>query len=272
MKRVLAKRGGIVAALSFVSAMMFGAAFGAAVALAAIASTMTQSVAQPFNPVRALGTWYTDRNLIDIEVVGSTSMLPELHRLEPERVLRFRLERAYVDKLIADKGPGFQIIGLSFDMETRLPTSLYVAVAPGGRFHEDFAGIPMLSHAERVRRTLLISISSDSSAVALERSSDFNRKCAGAPLGNGLRAYEWTDRQACTRPAYPKGALYVAEYDDDLAFRIQCQEESFPGMGCHLRFRFEGYGVDLNFHRDHLAEWREMIDRASAFLKSKQYR
>jgi hypothetical protein len=64
----------------------------------------------------------------------------------------------------------------------------------------------------------------------------------------------------------------VANYGNNLALRIQCQAESFPGMGCHLRFPFEGFGVDLNFHRDHLMQWRTMIDRADAFLKSKQYR
>jgi hypothetical protein len=242
------------------------------VSAAIAAVSMTQASAQPFNPIRALNSWYTDRNLVDIEVVGSTSLEPRLHRLEPERVLRFRLERAYVDKLIAEKGPGYEIVGFSWDTETGLPDSLFDAVANRGRFHEEIAGIPVLSVAEAIRRTLVISISSDSSAAALQHSSDFIRKCTGAPVGNGLWRYEWINRQGCTRPTYPGGSRYVAEYSDNLVLRIQCQEESFPGVGCHLRFPFEGFGVDLNFHRDHLANWREIVDRASAFLKSKQYR
>ncbi len=61
-------------------------AFWAAVVLAGTTVGSTCAMAQPFDPVRELTTWYTDRSLIDIEVVGSTSMLPDIHRLEPERV------------------------------------------------------------------------------------------------------------------------------------------------------------------------------------------
>jgi hypothetical protein len=41
------------------------------------AATANSTVAQAFNPIHALTSWYTDRNLVDIEIVGSTSMLPE---------------------------------------------------------------------------------------------------------------------------------------------------------------------------------------------------
>jgi len=243
---------------------MAAAAFGAA--------GPDRAVAQPFNPIRELATWYTDRSPVDIEIIGSTSMPSELQRLEPKSALRFRLERAYVDKLITGKVPGLQIVGFAFEIETSLPISLYEAVANRGRFHEDLAGIPILSPAERARRTLLISISSDSSVAELERSSESNSKCTGAPLGNRLRAYESANRKLCMRPSYRRGSLYVANYDDNLSLRIQCQEESFPGMGCHVRFPFEVFGIDLDFHREHLMQWREMVDRATAFLKSKQYR
>jgi hypothetical protein len=241
---------------------MAAAAFGAA--------GPDRAAAQPFNPIRELSTWYTDRSLVDIEVSPLSGMLREPQR--QQHVLRFRLERAYVDKLIAEKESGRQTIGFAFDMETGLPTSLYEAAANRGRFHEDVAGIPILSSAQRAPRTLLISITSDSDRGRLEYSSDSNSKCAGAPLGNRLRVYNSANRKLCMRPSYPRGSLYVADYDNNLALRIQCQQESFPGMGCHLLFPFEAFGVELNFHRDHLARWREMVDRASEFLQSKRYR
>jgi hypothetical protein len=229
-----------------------------------------RAATEPFKPIRELATWYTDRRLVDLEVVGLTGTGPERRQPEAGHILRFRLERAYVDKLIVEKG--LQIVGFAFEMENGLPISLYEAAANTGRFRENVAGIPVLQPPERARRTLLVSISSDSSSAAIESSNESNSKCAGAPLGNGLRAYDSANGKLCARPSYSRGSLHVANYGNNLALRIQCQAESFPGMGCHLRFPFEGFGVDLNFHRDHLMQWRTMIDRADAFLKSKQYR
>jgi hypothetical protein len=68
------------------------------------------AVAQPFNPVRKLTTWYTDRSLIDIEIVGAITTT-DTHKLEPSRVLRFRLERAYVSSLRAKDQAGFESVG-----------------------------------------------------------------------------------------------------------------------------------------------------------------
>ena len=230
---------------------------------------------EPFRPVHNLTTWYTDRTPIDIEIVGSSSMMPELHHLEPERTLRLRLERAYVDFLTTESEPGYDFIHLSFDIETGLPESLFFAVANKRRFHEDFEGIPILPFAEQVRRTLNISIQSDAAAATLQHASETYRKeCAGAPIGNGLRVFEWKDWKVpshCWPPTYPNGSLYVADYSGDLSLKIQCQEESFRGTGCSLDFPFEGFAVTLSFHRDHLQDWRGMIDRASDFLRRKEY-
>ena len=209
---------------------------------------------QPFMPVRGLTTWYTDRTPIDIEIVGSSSMLPESHHLEPERTPRFRLERAYVDFLIAKREPGFEFVHLSFDMETGLPSSLFFAVANKGKFHENIENVPVLSNKEMLQRTLLIWIRSDSSATELQKLSERNRKCAGAPIGSGLRIFDWKDGSDCFPPTYPKAMLYVADYSAELAVQMQCREESYPGFGCSLRFPFENFAIELSFHRDHLED------------------
>jgi hypothetical protein len=227
----------------------------------------------PFQPIRALSAWYTDRAPIDIEIVGSDSMLPEFHHLESERDLRFRIERAYVEAIIAKSEPGFEIVHFSFDMETGLPSSLFFAVANKGKFHEDIPGIAVIPNAEMIRRTLRVSFSSDASAAALQHSSEFYRthKCQGAVVGNGLSTFEWKDRPDCQRTAYPNGAIYLADYDGGLALRLECQEESFPGIGCMLSFPFEGFAAEIAFNRDHLRDWRGLIDRAKEFLRANQY-
>ncbi len=117
------------------------------------AATMGEASAQPFNPIRELTTWYTDRGLIDIEVVGSTSLVPQTHQLEPERLLRFRLERAYVEFFRAQTELGFELVTFGFDLETGLPVSLLSAVVMSGRFHEDIPGVPRVPQRERVRRS-----------------------------------------------------------------------------------------------------------------------
>jgi hypothetical protein len=233
---------------------------------------MGSASAQPFNPIRALTTWYTDRSLVDVEIVGSTSTVPEFHQLEPERTLRFRLERAYIDILTTKKEPGFEFVAFSFDMETGLPHALFVAVANRAKFHEDIAGVPVLSHADEIRRTLLVSIKSDAPATALRRGSESIRKCARSPLGNELWTLDWQGLQDCRRPKYPRATAYIAEYDDHLALRMECPDEKLPVIGCELQFPFEGFSVDISFHRDHLNNWRDMIRRVSEFLRSRQYR
>ncbi len=52
------------------------------------------ALSQPFQPITKLTTWYTDRTPIDLEIVASMGQGNEAHLLQPERKLRFRLERA----------------------------------------------------------------------------------------------------------------------------------------------------------------------------------
>jgi hypothetical protein len=233
---------------------------------------MGPASAQPFNPIRKLTTWYTDRSLIDVEIVGSTSLQPDSHRLEPNRVLRFRLERAYLTGLAAQEKPGFEIVSVGVDRETGLAQSLLVAVASKGRFHEEIAGIPLVTHVERVRRTVVINMQSDHSAEQVQRGSAAWKNCLGEPLGDDRFAYEWEGRKSCRKPSYGKITRQLVRYDSDLLLAINCREPSFPGIGCKVRFPFEGFAVEITFHRDHLPRWREVVEFATAFLKSKQFK
>jgi hypothetical protein len=58
-------------------------------------------------PIRELSSWYTDRSLIDI--IGSTSLVPDSHGLEPDGVLCFGMERAYVETLLTQSSPGYEL-------------------------------------------------------------------------------------------------------------------------------------------------------------------
>jgi hypothetical protein len=241
-----------------------------AAALILVAFSGTSLTAQPFQPIRRLTTWYTDRTPVDIEIVGSTSLLPEWHKAEPDRALRFRLERAYVQTLLADRGPDFTIVGFGFDTETGLPDSLITAVAQKGRFHEDIPGVPVVSWSDRARRTLALTLKSDESAATLVRMSGEVARCRGAAVRRDLLSYEWAGREGCRRPVYPKGSRYIAVYDQ-LMLLVECQEEQFPGLGCTLHFPLDGFAVEVAFHRDRLLNWNEVVAQASSFLKSKQY-
>jgi hypothetical protein len=81
--------------LGFLACGIFGASFRAA--------------AGEFQPVRQRLTYSTDTSPVDIEVVGSTSLVPAFHKLIPELVLRLRLARAYVE-LYAEREPGFETL------------------------------------------------------------------------------------------------------------------------------------------------------------------
>jgi len=225
---------------------------------------------RPFNPIRKLTTSPTDRTLVDIEIVGSTSLVPEFHRLEPERVLRFRLERAYIYILLTKTQPGFESVSLRFDSKTALPMALFDFVALSGSFHQDIPGIPVLSHTEIVERAFVISLSSEMSALTLKRGSAGIARCRGAERSDGLFAYNWNGGANCFLPSYTRGSQYVAPYGD-LSLQVTCQNSNFPSFDCELEFPFDRFGVRIAFNHIHLANWRAVIDRSADFLRSKQY-
>ncbi len=198
--------------------------------------TLGESVrAQSFRPIKKLSTWYTDRSPVDIEIVGSTSLIPERHRIELDRVLRLRLARAYVLELLAQEQPGFEIVNLSFDLQTGLPTSLIEAASDAGRFQEDMKDVPRLDIPEIARRRILLTLHSDWSAAAQERFQETLRQCAGPPFERGLVRYEWEGRSRCFRPAYPNGMRLIATYEG-IQLLIECEDASFTGTGWHCPF------------------------------------
>jgi hypothetical protein len=225
---------------------------------------------RPFNPIRKLSTAPTDRTVVDLEIVGSSGLLPERHRLEPERVLRFRLERAYVDSLLTRTEPGFEIVSFRFDIKTGLPMSLFDAVALHGPFHEDIPGVPELSHLESIERTFAILLTSEMSASVLRGGSEGIAKCRGAEKSEGLFAFNWNGGQNCFFESYTRGSQYVARYNG-IFLQIMCEDKIFPSLDCELTFPFESFGVRVTFNHIHLAKWHEVIDRTAEFLRSKQY-
>src|SRR6185312_4773214 len=183
--------------------------------------------AQPlaFNPVRSLTTWYTDRTPIDIEIVGG---------FDSKSILRFRLERAFVQYLIAHER---MIVSLGLDRDSGLPASLFSAVSPKGEL-ERIPGVPSVPVPERLTRLLNIKIASDSSALSLHQTSDRLRTCAGEPEDKDLLAFNADNSGRCRRSSFPRGSRHIAKYDDDLLLPIQCHEPGFRGTGCRIRFPF----------------------------------
>jgi hypothetical protein len=231
------------------------------------------SAKSPFNPLRehpyGKPLWLsTDRRSVDIEIIGSTSRLPDIYRLEPERTLRFRLERAYVRYLVAEKTPGLEAVTFAVDMETGLPSYLFDVVSFTDRFHQNIPGIPVVSRADRARRELRISLKSDSAAKWLSSTSDKLKPCRGAEVGPDLQRYEWKDRGGCSGRGGGTEARYVASYND-LFLNLKCTDPWIAS--CSFPFPFEGFAVEVSFHRDHLLKWREMIKNAESFLQSKKY-
>jgi hypothetical protein len=250
------------------------AAVLAAVSVWRFASNGLAGGAQPFNPLRGkfYTAWNTDRDLVDIEVVGANSRSPNSHRLEPERVLRFRLEKAYVSALLTEKEPGHEIVGFSFDIDTELPASLLQAVWMKGPGHEDIPGVPLLPRLEWFQRTLSIEMHSDWSLYYLEQMSRKTGKCHGRQSESGLFENNPAGGEGCAVPAYPPMSRYMAPYDDNLPLIIECWDEPIPTINCELTFPYRGFGVELRFNHARLPKWRESVNSAIDFLKAKEYR
>jgi hypothetical protein len=182
--------------------------------------------AQPFNPLRGnfATVWNTDRDLVDIQIVGSTSLIPANHRLEPERVLRFRLEKAYVSTLLTEKEPGHEIVGFSLDRETGLPESFIQAVFMKGPGHEDIPAVPILPLLAQVERVLQIKFQSDRSTEPLVRISSIASHCRGRQVAPQLFDFDLQIAKECRLVNYPAGTRrYIAMYESDLSLIVACQ-------------------------------------------------
>jgi hypothetical protein len=181
---------------------------------------------QTFAPARDLKLWYTDRTPIDIEVVGSTSLLPDSHRLLPEHVLRFRLERAFVQTLTAKTQPGFEIVSFAFDMPTGVADALIVAASQPSASQNSQTNIPTLTQSERAKRSLRITLQSNRLASTLEAASASIGNCAGAAVEVTLRRYEHKGRSNCAPPSRPTSTRYIADYDGKLSIVVECRDEA----------------------------------------------
>jgi hypothetical protein len=228
----------------------------------------TSGVADAFKPIRERLTVSTDMTPIDIEVVGSTSLVPRSHELIPGLVVRFRLERAYVD-LFAEREPGFEILNIGVDLETASPMSLFEAAILGPRFGRDIPGIPKLLPEELRRRNIVLSIHSNYRVEYLRKFSEILVRCRGQPVEDGLWVYERkTDCPGLGSQRFGR----VGQLEDALLTNIECDEVLPPSWArCETTFPFEGFAVGLNFDRDLLPRWPEVVGFSAGFLKSKQY-
>ena len=224
--------------------------------------------ADEFQPVRQRLTYSTDSIPVDIEVIGSTSLVPAFHKLIPELVLRLRLARAYVD-LYAEREPGFEILSLVLDFETALPMSYFDAVTAEPRFRKEIPGIPKLLPDERRHRNIVLHIESDARVEGFRKYSEGLSSCHGDTIENGMWAYE--RKKDCFGLGYNRFGK-VAQLDDGSLIELECDERLPSSFArCQTRFPFKGFIVDVNFHGDLLPRWREVINFSESFLKSKKY-
>lgn len=223
--------------------------------------------AQPFDPVSKLTTWYTDRNPVDVEIIASTGQGSEARRVEPERILRLRLERAYIDTVFRAERPAFSSVSLSFDMPTGLPSTLFKVPPEQVELRGD--PIHLLSIDEWASRTLVILLESNSSSDVLPRVSSELNRCKGGKRQDDLFLYDKDRDRSCIARSLGFGTKYVAQLSEELSLPIQCSDAL---VGCKMYFPFQGFLPSVSFHESHLSHWKEMIKKATEFFQSKQYR
>jgi hypothetical protein len=240
---------------------------GLALIASGFGNEMFAADAPPFDPVRKLTGWYTDRNLVDVEVVATSGDSPDARFLQPRRALGFRLERAYVVSIGWREQPEYDYSRLSmmFDSVTGLPSVLFPARAqPVDKRGDD---IPQLTHEESVRRTLIVNLDGSSTEENLKSNSAKLSLCRGAQEGDGLFRLN-DDGSSYCHVSSLQGTNYVAVLPDNVSVQLTCTDQA---IGCRLKFPFEGFAPSVGFHRDHLADWKKVLDQASAFLRAKKY-
>lgn len=226
------------------------------------------AIANEFRPVRERLAFSADRTPIDIEVVGSTSQLPKFHKLLPELVVRFRLERAYV-QLFADHEPGFELLSIAVDFETGLPMALAGVENIGPRSGMNIPDTTKPSPEALRRRNVVLSVHSDRRVESFRKFDEKLVFCHGDVVENGMWAYE--PRKGCSSLGAQKFGK-IAQMDDGSLSEVEC-DDALPSSWarCEMRFSFEGFSVGLNFDRDLLPRWREVVSFSAEFLKAKRY-
>jgi hypothetical protein len=227
-----------------------------------------------FHPVSVnLLGFSTDRDTVDIEIVGSTSLVPHQHQLEPDRVLRLRLERAYITSFLTQAAPGFSILDISIDQPTTLPQALIAAVSRQGRFHRDIEGIPALEPDEAIRRHVVLAIRSDLPNGSFSNYAKGAAECVQQTGSNDLQELKLLPSfgaKACARPIQRDGRKWLARREGANPAVIECHGGGGRVTGCSTSFDYQKFAVGLRFHESLLPKWREVIAFAEAFLSSKQ--
>jgi hypothetical protein len=213
------------------------------------------------------------REPVDIEIVGSTSLVPREHTLEPDRVLRFRLERAYINEFLTKSAPGFSLLSVGVDRPTGLAEGLISAASLQGSFRRDLEGVPVLDLEEAIRRQVILSVRSDHSEGSRSGYLKSANECVGAFIGNDLFEMNQTPSlgaRACSHSAYPDGRKWLARNDGGTNSVIECHGDGKRIIGCTTEFVFQQFSVGISFHQSFLAEWRSVLAFGEAFLRSKQ--
>jgi hypothetical protein len=236
---------------------------------AALGSVQTPSVARSrsFQPVSKLTTWYTNRAPIDIEIAASAGQGDEAHWIEPERTLRFRLERAYVESLSRTERPAYNSILLTFDLQTGLPSALFKVPPEQVEVRND--PIRQLSNDEWGHRTLILLLQSNFSSDVVPRVSSELNRCKGVKLQSDLFLYDKDRDHSCLTRSLGFGKKYVAQLSEETSLLINCSDSL---VGCKMYFPFEGFLPSVSFHESHLIHWKEIMEKATGFLRSRQYR
>jgi len=227
-----------------------------------------------FHPVSVnlLGS-STDRNAVDIEIVGSSSLVPQQHQLQPDRVLRLRLERAYINSFLTKSAPGFSILSISIDQPTTLPQALIDAVSLQGKFHQDNPGVPALTRDEAARRQVVLEIRSDLPNASYSNYAKGAAECVQDVAGNDLQEMKLLPSfgaKACARTIQRDGRKWLARREGADPTVIECHGGGGRVTGCSTRFDYQRFAVGLRFHESLLPKWREVIAFAEAFLSSKK--
>jgi hypothetical protein len=232
--------------------------------LAELMSTPASS--QPFRPLRALNTWYTDRRVVDIEVVGDRSQ-PGAEQVSTSLpVLRLRLERAYITLLTQGSGSATRSVSLAFDLPTGLPSSLFQA--PVQEVEKRGDPVEHVNPQEYARRTINLVV--DGASLA-DRSKEISAEldaCKGDRIHDGLFEFDGTRNRSCHTRSLGFGDKYIAQLSDGLVL-IQCSEAP---IGCATSIPIDGFSLSVGFSRHNLENWGSVVSRVNEFVQSKKLR
>jgi hypothetical protein len=227
------------------------------------------TAAAPFSPMRKLTSWYTDRSLIDVEVVATSGSGPDSRFLIPKRILKLRLERAYVVSIGWHEQSDYEYssLSLSLDGVTGLPSALFTA--PPEQVEKRGDRIAQLTHDESVRRTLIVSVDGHSSRKNLEINSEKLSSCLGTQMADGLFHFRDDGSTYCHLGSLVGKTNYIALLSDGVYAQITCTDQD---IACNVPFPFDGFAPVVGFHRDRLSDWKRVVVQAFTFLETKKFK